>query len=210
MYARVGDFTPAMMAYVGAVSTIIFPAISNGYLLYQAVEAAQNIGNTYNFYYQYSTGPGKWFLGNAKGLMEVVTYLFIMLWSAEEIFTAFYTGYVMWKKIYESEDDISVEKGYKWLFMGMSMAVGAWAGSVALADLMSNIVSFFNAYTTKTFYDTDGNMSNTALFIDLFYHVIEVFATMFVASLISAGTHYVGYIVLNLQYILDFNDVDEA
>merc|ERR1712159_431583 len=74
-------------------------------------------------------------------LFEVVFFLWIMLWSAEEIFTAFYTGYVMWKKIYESEDDISVEKGYKWLFMGMSMAVGAWAGSVALADLMSNIVS---------------------------------------------------------------------
>lgn len=149
-------------------------------------------------------------MGNAKALFEVMFFLWIMLWSAEEIFTAFYTGYVMWKKIYESEDDISVEKGYKWLFMGVSMAVGAWAGSVALADLMDNILSFFNAYQTKTHTDWDGNMSDNALIIDFFYHTVEVMATVFVASLISAGTHYVGYIVLNLNYLLDFNDVDEA
>ena len=28
------DFTPPMMAYVGATAVIIIPAISNGYLLY--------------------------------------------------------------------------------------------------------------------------------------------------------------------------------
>ena len=71
-------------------------------------------------------------------------FLFIMLWSAEEIFTAFYTGYVMWKKIFEEEKDISLEKGYKWLIMGVSMAMGAWAGSVALADIQDNILNFFN------------------------------------------------------------------
>ena len=40
-YARPADFTPPMMAYVGAVATIIIPAISNGYLLYNAVQGAQ-------------------------------------------------------------------------------------------------------------------------------------------------------------------------
>jgi len=145
-----------------------------------------------------------------KGLLEALFYVVMILWSAEEIFTAFYTGYVMWKKIYQNEDDISVEKGYKWFFMGVSMAVGAWAGSVALGDLMENILSFFNAYQTKTYVDSDGNMSNTAMIYDLFYHTMEVGAFVGAASLISAGTHYVGYVVLNLEYILDFNDVDEA
>ena len=210
MYARVGDFTPAMMAYTGAVATIIIPTISNGFLLYSAVEGAQQTGNTFQNFYTYSTGPGKFFLGNAKGLLEVIFYVLMILWSAEEIFTAFYTGYAMWKKIFATEDDISVEKGYKWFFMGVSMAIGAWAGSVALGDLMENVLSFFNSYTTKTYFDSDGNMSNYAMLVDLFYHTMEVFSFVFVASLISAGTHYVGYIVLNLQYVLDFNDVDEA
>jgi len=90
------------------------------------------------------------------------------------------------------------------------MAIGAWAGSVALGSLMTNILSLFNAYTTKTYFDIDGNMSNEAMIIDLFIHMMEVGATLFVASLISGGTHYVGYIVLNLSYVLDFNDVEEA
>jgi len=145
-----------------------------------------------------------------KGLLEALFYVVMVLWSAEEIFTAFYTGYVMWKKIFENEDDISVEKGYKWFFMGASMAIGGWAGSVALGDLMENVLSFFNAYQTKTFNDSDGNMSNEAMIYDLFYHTMEVAAFVMAASLISAGTHYVGYVVLNLEYVIDFNDVDEA
>ena len=40
-YARVGDFTPAMMAYTGAVTTIVIPVIANGWLLYSAVEGSQ-------------------------------------------------------------------------------------------------------------------------------------------------------------------------
>lgn len=133
-----------------------------------------------------------------------------MLWSAEEIFTAFYTGYVMWKKIFENEDDISIEKGYKWLFMGMSMAIGAWAGSVALAETQKNILAFFNGYITKTYRDKNGDVSDWAFIVDLTLHTIEVFAAMLVCSLISAGTHYVGYIVLNLEYLFDFDDVEEA
>merc|ERR1712086_1020505 len=46
-YARIGDFTPAMFAYTGAVATIVIPAISNGFLLYSAVEGAQQIGNSF-------------------------------------------------------------------------------------------------------------------------------------------------------------------
>merc|ERR1711935_1301146 len=37
------NFTPAMFAYTGAVATIVIPAISNGFLLYSAVEGAQQI-----------------------------------------------------------------------------------------------------------------------------------------------------------------------
>jgi len=187
-----------MMAYTGAVATIIIPSISNGWLLYQAVEGAQQTGNTFQNFYTYSAGPTKWFLANAKGGIEVIFFALIALWSAEEIFTAYYTGYEMWKKIYQTEEDISVEKGYKWFFMGASMAIGAWAGSVAMGDLQENIFAFFNAYETNTYRDDDGNLSNTAMLIDFSYHMIEVFSFVFVASLISAGTHYVGYTVLNM------------
>ena len=44
-----------------------------------------------------------------KGAFEVLYYVLMMTWASEEIFTAFYTGYAMWKKIYENENDISDE-----------------------------------------------------------------------------------------------------
>ena len=41
-YVRLGDYTPTMQAYTGAMAAMVIPMIANGYLFYRAVSGVIN------------------------------------------------------------------------------------------------------------------------------------------------------------------------
>lgn len=108
----------------------------------------------------------------------------------------------MWEHIFNDEAsfDADLERGYKWLFLGTAMGLCSWAGSVAVGELLAEILGFYDGYDTKTA-DWDGKRTSEGYWVDGFYWFIQLVATMFVAGNIIEGGYYVGYLILKLKFI---------
>jgi len=204
-YARLDDLSPSMMAYVGAVTAAAAPAIANGYLMYKAVGGVINQAQTLSYYYSYAPGWGYIILGEFKGLIELAFFLAVMLWGVWQTFVGFWTAYVMWEHVFNDEAsmDADLERGYKWLMLGVSMGVVSWGASVAVAELLDNVLQFFDNFNPKTA-DWDSKLTSEALWIDGFFWVVQLAATLFVAGLTTEGAYYVGYGILGLKFIDEY------
>jgi len=207
-YARLDDLSPSMMAYVGAVVAAGAPAIANGYLMYKAVGGVINQAKTLSYYYNYAPGWGYIILGEFKGLLEVSFFLAVLLWGAWNTFVGLWTAYVMWEHVMNDEAamDADLERGYKWLMLGTAMGVCSWGAAVAVAELLDNVLSFFDNFNPRVA-DWDNNLTSEALWVDGFFWFIQLGATLFVAGMTQEGAYSVGYEILGLQFIDNYEQL---
>lgn len=200
-----------MMAYTGAVAAMMLPAISNGYMIYKAVVGAVGTGGAFKYFYQYANGNwGYLILGEFKALIETSFFLAIALWGVWQTFVGFWTGFVMWEHIFNDEAsfDGQEERGYKWLFMGASMGLCSWAGSVAVAELLEKILGFYDTYNNLAL-DWDSKLTNIPYWVDGFFWFVQWFATMWVAGQVIEGSYYVGYSILKLKFIDEWEPINK-
>merc|ERR1712167_79485 len=208
-WARLDDLSPSMMGYVGAVAAMMLPAIANGYMIYKAIDGVVNASASFAYYYQYAPTWGYIILGEFKGLLEVTFFLAIVLWGVWQSFVAAWTGFVMWEHISNDEAsfDADVERGYKWIMLGVAMGACNWAAAVAVAELLIEVLGFFDAYNTKAT-DWDAKITDESLWIDGFFWFVQLAATMWVAGMVGEGSYYVGYDMLKLKFVDEWEPSD--
>lgn len=194
------------MTYTGVVMCIILSQTAAGYAIVKAIDATMS--TSLGFFYLYGHGSNT---GDFISFYELIAVLSYITWGLVISIVGYVMAGIAWA-IFEAREfeaaaiplsgPFRTVDGYKFLYLGCIMGLGAWISSLALGDSAIELFGFFDAYNTKVeggvwdnsryTRDADG----TSLAYDLSYHTTTLVGYFSVSTVIWLGSVIFGFVYL--------------
>merc|ERR1719240_1886076 len=127
---------------------MVMSMLATAYALLKIIDATVTTQGVISFFWK---ARYESVVNNFIGAWELVNVLAFETWALIIWILGWYIGYFMWDKF----DQLHVEgrltqlEGWKYLLLGFVAAAGIWITGLAVGDMSSDTLGFFDAYDTK-------------------------------------------------------------
>jgi len=144
-----GKVLPIYFAYGGFMMVMSMSMLGAAYAIVKIIDATVTSNGVSSFYYGYRSQST---IGNLLGFFEMANALIMETWAIIVWILGWYVAYTMWLKFDELNADNNLTQllGFKYCLLGFVSAAAIWITGIAVGDMASSTLGFFDAYDTKT------------------------------------------------------------